>query len=207
MAKQTNTNEDPEIIAISQVYAALKELDQEARSRVLNYVSGKFNISSPVTINNFKEEAFAKTEPAYETPSTSGVEDEFEGISPVGKKWITRSGISQDRLMAIFSLGIDEIDLVSKTVPGSTKSQRMRNVFLLKGISAYLGTDAARFTHEQIKETCLHYNAWDGPNFANIFKTMSPDVSGAKDSGYTLTAKGISEATTLIKSMAGIETK
>lgn len=207
MPKQSNTNEDPEIVAISQVYAALKDLDQDARSRVLNYVSGKFNITSPTKNNSsFKEETFSKVEPTYELPSNVA-DDELEGISPVGRKWITRSGISQDKLMTIFSLGIDEIDLVSKTVPGGTKSQRMRNVFLLKGISSYLGTGAARFTHEQIKETCLHYNAWDGPNFANIFKTMSADVSGGKETGYTLTPKGISEATALIKSMVGTESK
>jgi hypothetical protein len=207
MAKQPNTNEDPEIVAISQVYAALKDLDQDARSRVLNYVSGKFNITSPAKNNStFKEESFSTVEPTYELPPNVA-DDEFEGISPVGRKWITRSGISQDKLMTIFSLGIDEIDLVSNTVPGGTKSQRMRNVFLLKGISSYLGTGAARFTHEQIKETCLHYNAWDGPNFANIFKTMSADVSGGKETGYTLTPKGMSEATALIKSMVGTESK
>ncbi len=202
MAKQVKTAEDPEIVAISEVYQALKELDADARIRVLNYVSGKFNISSPVKSNTDREDnSPPPTEPTFHT--TPAADDEFEGISPAGKKWITRSGIKPAKLMLVFSLGIDEIDLVSKSVPGNTKSQRMRNVFLLKGVAAYLGTGSARFTHEQIKETCLHYDAWDTANFANIFKTMSADVSGGKDTGYTLTAKGISEATTLVKNMSG----
>lgn len=211
MTKQIETNDDPEIVAISQVYIALKDLDQDSRARVLNYVSGKFKISGSVITNSNKEEfSQPKTERSNETTSNSdsesgSLDDEFEGISPAGKKWITRSGISQTKLMSIFSLGIDEIDLVSKVVPGNTKAQRMRNVFLLKGIAAYLGTGVARITHEQVKETCLHYNAWDGPNFASLYKKMSADVSGAKDTGYTLTAKGISEATSLIKSMTGSE--
>lgn len=204
MAKQLKTSEDPEIVAISEVYKALKDLDADARARVLNYVSGKFNILSQINMNTEREDnPPIRTEPS--TPVAPATEDEFEGISPAGKKWITRSGIKPAKLMSVFSLGIDEIDLVSKSVPGNTKSQRMRNVFLLKGVAAYLGTGTARFTHEQIKETCLHYDAWDTPNFANIFKTMSPDVSGGKDAGYTLTAKGISEATALVKSMSGTD--
>lgn len=199
MSKQI---EDPEIIAINEVYIALKDLDADARARVLTYVANKFSISY-LPGKSYEKEDISQpaTEPIYQTAT----DDEFEGISPVGKKWITRSGIKPSKLMSIFSLGIDEIDLVSKSVPGGKKAQRMRNVFLLKGIAAYLGTGSAKFTHEQIKETCLHYDAWDSPNFANIYKTMSPDVSGTKETGYTLTAKGISEATNLIKSITGLE--
>lgn len=205
MTTQNKQEEDPEIIAISNVYSALKDLDTDARSRVLSYVSSKFNISAPASSSvSYKEEMpAARQEQQYD--ASLKADDEFEGVSPAGKKWITRSGISQSKLMSIFSLGIDEIDLVSKSVPGQKKAQRLKNVFLLKGLAAYLGTGAARFTHEQVKEACLHYDAWDGPNFASIFKSMAADVSGGKDSGYTLTAKGISEATNLLKSMTGSE--
>ena len=204
MAKQTKTVEDPEIIAISEVYQALKDLDTDARTRVLSYVSGKFSLSPTIIERNEQvETAQFHAPPPQQTSSI--VDDELDGISPIGKKWITRSGIKPSKLMSVFSLGIDEIDLVSKSIPGNTKSQRMRNAFLLKGIAAYLGTGFAKFTHEQVKETSLHYDAWDTANFANIFKTRSAEVSGSKDSGYTLTAKGISEATSLIKSMSGTE--
>jgi hypothetical protein len=214
MAKQLTTSEDPEIIAISAVYVALKDLDNDARNRVLNYVSSKFGLQgsgtfqheredSPNPNSNILPQSNAETLPVYElTPHYS---DELDGISPAGRKWITRSGISPSKLMTIFSLGIDEIDLISKSVPGSKKSQRMRSAFLLKGLAAYLGTGTARFSHEQIKETCLHYDAWDTGNFAVIYKSMAADVSGGKDTGYTLTAKGISEATNLVKSMIGFE--
>ena len=204
MAKQIKSTEDPEIVAISEVYAALKDLDAEARTRVLNYVSGKFNIQTSVSaIIDREEYSQPKSQSLVEV--VSAVDDELEGISPAGKKWITRNGIKTSNLMSIFSLGIDDIDLVSKSVPGTKKAQRMKNVFLLKGIAAYVGTGTARFNHEQIKEACLRYDAWDQSNFAAYYKTLSADVSGGKDLGYTLTAKGISEATTLVKSMSGSE--
>lgn len=202
MTKEVKATNDPEILAISEVFQALKELDPDARTRVLNYVSSKFNISSTIKSNFEREEILS---PISDQPLRTKHDDEFDSISPAGKKWITRSGINTDKLMSVFSLGIDEIDLVSKSIPGKTKSQRMRNVFLLKGIAAYLGTGSPRFTHEQIKETCLHYDAWDTANFNNIFKTMSADVSGGKENGYVLTAKGISESTALIKSMSSTD--
>lgn len=199
MSKQIASIEDPEIVAISQVYSALKELDPDARTRVLSYVSGKFNISN---VTNIEREVNIPQVPMQSLETAPIItDDELDGISPAGKKWIARNGIRPSKLMAIFSLGIDDIDLVSKSVPGSKNAQRMRNVFLLKGIAAYLGTGVARFTQEQIKEACLHYDAWDRKNFGKNFKPMSAEVSGNRESGYTLTAKGLSEATSLVKTM------
>jgi hypothetical protein len=47
--KRKPTNEpDSEIVAISAVYSALRNLEQDAQSRVLNYVADKLRISSGV---------------------------------------------------------------------------------------------------------------------------------------------------------------
>jgi hypothetical protein len=92
--------------------------------------------------------------------------------------------------------------LIAETVSGKSKKDKMHNVFLLKGVAAYLGSGAARFTHEQIKEACLHYDAFDAANFATHLKSISADVSGSKAVGYTLTARGIASATELVKTMA-----
>lgn len=203
MAKQVKKNEDPEITAIAEVYSALKNLDSDAQARVISYVSRKFHIQAD---SGIKDDFTGSLTPNVPSASPSAepeltVDDDLEGISPAGKKWVTRNGIDPTKLMAIFSLGIDEIDLVSKSVPGTKKSQRMRNVFLLKGVAAYLGTGSARFTHEQMKEACLHYDAFDAPNFSHIMKSISADVNGGKDTGYTLTSRGLAEATKLVKEM------
>jgi hypothetical protein len=79
----------------------------------------------------------------------------------------------------------------------------MRSVLLLKGIAAHLGTGVLRMTYEQLKEACLHYNAYDGTNFARYLKAFAVDVGGAKEAGYTLTARGLTAATDLIKELLG----
>jgi hypothetical protein len=202
------TDVDSEISAISAVYAALRQLDSAAQTRVLNYVAMKLGISPtaiedrrPVNSPREAEDAHAMTRET-QTQSAEEPEDEL-GISPVARKWMSRNGLTPEQLSAIFSIGADEIDLVAKSVPGESKRERMRNVILLKGIAAYLATGAARFGHEQMKETCLHYDAFDVNNFYTYFKALSSEVSGDRRAGYTLTVRGITSGTELIKRMVG----
>jgi hypothetical protein len=199
---------DPEIAAISAVYMALKELDPDAQGRVLNYVAGKLRISVEIE----EGERPLRTQFTDDTgtihskkPDTGAVNNDapsdLEGISPAARKWMTRNSLSADQLSAIFSLGVDEIDLVAKTVPGNSKRERMRSVFLLKGIAAYIGTGAPRFTHEQMKEASLHYDAFDATNFAAHLKTLASEISGDKSAGYALTTRGLTNGTELVKGM------
>jgi hypothetical protein len=207
MGTDENVDTDPEIAAISIVYGALKGLEKESQIRVLEYVAAKvgsrLSTDASGSAREKYSEGMADAKPAKDPEhSKSDETDEFEGISPVAKKWISRNDLGAKSLSKIFSLGVDEIDLVSKTVPGANKKEKMRNVFLLKGAAAYLGTGAARFSHEQVKEACLHYDAFDVGNFARYFGSLAAEVAGNKESGYTLTARGLNNATELIKQMA-----
>lgn len=196
-----------EIGAISAVHAALKALEPEVQRRVMNYVALMLKIPAPTSeIEVSPDLPGEKTDDAIpkkggSEPDREGAGDELEGISPVAKKWMARNGLEPNALSKIFSLGVDEIDLIAKTVPGKNKKERMHSVFLLKGVAAYLGAGAARFTHEQIKETCLHYDAFDAANFAVYYRSLSADVSGTKDTGYALTPRGLASATEVVKGM------
>ena len=200
-----NTELDPEIGAISAVYTALKALEPEAQARVLHYVAGKLKLAGDLEREEraprvrHREEAPDVTPPENPAQHDEGTDDGLEGISPTAKKWIVRNGLDTGELSRIFSLGIDEIDLVAKAVPGSSKRDRLRSVFLLKGIASYLGTGVARFTHEQMKEAALHYDAFDAANFAATLKNLSSEVSGDKSAGYALTTRGLTSATEMVK--------
>lgn len=208
--QETTAKRNKEIGAISTVFDALSALDASAQRRVISYVEGMLGLGqahddsgrvkddpddTPVACASDKV-----VKPASE-PNGNSSSDESDGISPVAQKWMRRNGIQSRDLTPIFSLGGDEIDLVAKNVPGASTAARMRSVFLLKGIAGYLGGGAARFTHEQVKETCLHYKAYDRPNFATQIKEFSADVTGSKESGYTLTPRGLADAAELLKEM------
>jgi hypothetical protein len=198
---------DNEIAAISLVYEALKNLEQQAQARVLDYVSRKLNIRVELNTDQFRggEEAAERVvtgdrESQVKRTAHPG-EDQLEGISPVAQKWIRRNALKVSQLSSIFSLGVDEIDLVAKSVPGKSKRARLHSVLLLRGVAAYLSGGVARMTHEEVKETSLHYDAYDSPNFAKHIKAFGADVAGSKESSYTLTARGLTAATDLVKQM------
>jgi hypothetical protein len=150
---QKTPDQDPEILAISQVYSALRSLNTDAQQRVLDYVSRKLEL----TIAGNVERRSAENEEEPLSPvsrprerddeAESAVPDDaLEGLSPAARKWMKRNGLTSEQLSQLFSLGIDEIDLVAKKVPGKSVRDKMRSVLLLKGVAAYLGTGVPRVT-------------------------------------------------------------
>lgn len=200
------TEDTPEIDAYRTVYLALKSLDSPAQLRVLRYSAEmlglKFEIpSAGGRASSDQDDNQSGDSAASASPPEVQSSDDIEGINAVALKWMRRSNLNPKSLQALFSLGIDEIDLVAKSIPGTSKRERTRNVLLLKAIAAYLGTGAARVTYEQLKEAALHYSAYDAANFAAHIKSFASDVGGTKESGFTLTARGLTAATDLIREM------
>ena len=211
MTSESSAEPDPEITAISQVYSTLKPLEPDAQLRVIKYVLDKLKLTLvPAPSRAVERETISEEHSDQVDEPDAGVhtkgehEDEVsDGISSLGRKWMRRNGLSVDDLSPIFSIGGEEIDLVLKKVPGDKISKRMRSVFLLKGLAAYLASGAARFSHADVKETCLHYDAFDAGNFAQNFRGLAAEVSGSKDTGYTLTARGLTGAAEIVKQLAG----
>lgn len=200
----------PEIEAISAVHAAIKNLDAAAQLRVLRYCADMLGLALDLSQPKYSDitdgrRAEDKPPPVVKSApdAADDIEDDSDGINSIALKWIRRSGLTTVGLQSLFSLGIDEIDLVARSVPGKSKRERMHNVLLLKAVAAYLSTGAPRVTYEQLKEACLHYDAYDATNFSKHIRSFSGDAGGTKEAGFTLTARGLTAATELLKSMLG----
>jgi hypothetical protein len=196
-------DQPPELKAVSAIYSALKPLDRPLQIRSLRFVAEMLGLDLASLIrreqsSNDHEVPIEESELVPALPSERPA-DEVEGISAVAVKWMKRSGLDAKGLQTLFSLGIDEIDLVAQSVPGGNKKERMRSVVLLKGIAAYLGTGVARISYEHLKEACLHYKAYDAANFAAYLRSFAAEVGGTKEAGFTLTARGLAAATDLVK--------
>jgi hypothetical protein len=201
-------NEDPEISALMSVCSALSSLDSDAQQRVIDYVIKRLHLQQSARTD--VDHPPAKPDVPFGHPAAddrSGApasgETENDGISPVAAKWMRRNDLSVSHLAAVFSVGADEIDLIAKTVPGDSKKSRARSVVLLKAIAAYLSTGASRISAEQIKEACLHYDAFDQTNHSTYIKAMAAELGGGKTGGYTLTPRGLTAGTELIREMLG----
>jgi len=209
MTRKTDT--DPEFNAMRVVYDALKDLDANAQKRVLDYVLRRLSLDTDEFLTERSGSTFSPSELARENEdpkanapaSTRGAasEEEFDGVSPIAQRWIRRNGLTAEQLSKLFTLGIEEIDLIAKTITGTTKKDKMRSVALLTGVAAYLGSGVAQVEHEALKEALNHYNAYDVTNFSKYIKDMAGEISGSKETGYTLTARGLAAAAEIVNEL------
>lgn len=204
-------NEDKnlkQIEAIGLVYGAVKDLGSEAAHSVLAYVN---KMVAPDKALGKSRSSETQGGAGDKPPLANGNEEEIDennsgdGIAAVALKWMRRNDLDSEGLSKVFSLGLEEIDLVAKKIPGTSKQQKLRSVFLLKGIAAYLASGTPKFSREQAKEACDHYDAWDKSNSARDIRAISPQVGGSAATGFTLTARGLAEAAELIKEMTSEE--
>jgi hypothetical protein len=197
---------------MQKVYSALKSLPPDGQQRVLDYVCKRLSLSTEqfgervATRHERRQDMAESTEisPARDSDAIADLDsgDDSDGINPVAQKWLRRNGLSAKGLEAIFSIGGDEIDLISESVPGESKKSRMKSVTLLTSAAAYLASGAARVTDEKLREALRHYDAYDGTNFASYLKGLGPEVSGTRENGYTLTPRGLASAAALLKEIS-----
>jgi hypothetical protein len=211
-------NEDAELAAMAAVFNALRSLDIEAQNRVLEYVERRLGVQRTVAplkknvqVHDVTPEQTRRepvTAASSERPLTSDQHEQeesegggLEGVSAIARKWLVRSGLTTDQVSRLFSLGVDEIDLVAANVPGKSTRERLHNVILLQGVAAYLNSGAPRVENEKLKEAIRHYDADVGGNFATYMKDWASEFAGSRAAGFTLTTRGLNSAKELIKQM------
>lgn len=216
MPQHKSNKQDAELQAMATVYQVLADLDSDAQHRVLDYVIKRLSLTIQVASGrqNFEDQKSATassaegpsntttTDPAASVSSDLYETEGLEGISPVAQKWMRRNGLSAGQLSRLFSLGVDEIDLVAKSVPGKSTREKFLNVLLLQGIGSYLGSGVARVDAGKVRQTAAHYGADPGRNLWNYVKSAASEVSGSSSTGFTLTARGLTSATDLVKQIA-----
>jgi hypothetical protein len=203
---------DPELDAMRTVYGVLRGLDAAAQQRVIDYVTRRLELTPTQRSGETPGSSFSPRDLALETreqpplvqnDAESDDDDELAGVSPVAKKWVVRNSLTAKQLSSVFSLGADEIDLVARSIPGKSKREKHKNVLLLAGVASYLSGGSARVDDARLREALGHYNAYDQANFAKYMKEFAPDVSGTRENGYTLTARGLAAAADVIREMTG----
>ena len=81
--------------------------------------------------------------PATENPEPPEAEgDELGALSPVAAKWMRRNSLAEDELGKLYSIDLEEIDLIANEVPGDNKRAKAQNVLRLLGIGEYLASGA-----------------------------------------------------------------
>ena len=230
MESTPEVQHDAEVDAIRIVFDAMKDLEPESQVRVLDYIATRLKIRvaksnevnpgerSRTSQNDEGRRVLAEaSDTELDDEIAEGQEqddddagsqgdgdpngDSLEGINAVAQKWMRRNSLSAEQLSHLFSLGVDDIDLVAPKVPGDSLRQRFKSVLLLQGVASLLSSGAARVDHKKLKEAANHYNADVGTNFAKAMHAVAALVKGNAAAGYTLTTRGLNEAVDIIKKM------
>ena len=201
---------------MSAVYTALQPLRPQVQAWILDAVIARLGLegtrASPGSQEAVSGEPAPMASPVLKTnaedPKDASSEQRaagsLEGVSSVAQRWLSRTGLSSPRLGDVFSLDFDEIDLVARSVPGENKKARMRSVLILKAIASYLSSGVPRVPYEKVREACIHYDAYDGDNFAAYLKSLAKEIAGTKEVGFSLTPSGMTAASLLLKQMMGV---
>src|SRR5438046_523559 len=94
---KNSPDEDQEITAIGAVYGALRQLKPDAQKRVIEYIRKKLSLTLETSTEELDRERDESSTDSSSKKDTvdhfkDTVEEDLEGVSPVAKKWMRRSG-------------------------------------------------------------------------------------------------------------------
>lgn len=115
------------------------------------------------------------------------------------QRWAQQNGVAQDELDQVFHIEGEEAEVIAATVPGSTKTKKTLNVYVLVGLAKLLSTGSSNFDDETARKACDTLGCYDAANHSNTLKNKSNTFSGSKDKGWKLTAPGLAHGAALIK--------
>jgi len=141
---------EPEIQAMSECYQALQNLDNEARNRVLNWLAGKYNLSSPTNApvikgsENFDASPFSTTNSDKSTSGSGPIEvsiKEYESVGDIFAKANPKTDAEKVLVVATFLQLKNELqDFVSYDVQKELKHLGHG----VTNITSYLGSLESR---------------------------------------------------------------
>jgi len=130
-------------------------------------------------------------------------EDQPEGKFPRrAESWIRQHDLSEDELNHVFHVDGDHVEIVASRVAGKTNKERTLNAYILSGAARLLASGEPAFDDAAARESCRNFGCYDHTNHATYMKHRGNTLAGSKDSGWKLTAPGLTQAAALVKEMS-----
>lgn len=180
--------------AIAVIDTALENLpDEDSRARVLVWAVAKYGGAMRNSGSTF-------THPVG-VPISAPQSQTLEGSDaqgPRARAWIKKHNITSQALDAAFHIEGDSSTLIVKSIKGSSKSEKLRNIAALLGAMALIKTDQPKFTSEEFREALKQYDAYDTSNNPANVKRNKDVIQGSASTGYTTTSVGLDLAASLL---------
>lgn len=125
-------------------------------------------------------------------------EGEALPLSSKGKLWSKQNQISQSQLSELFHFEGGAAEIILGEIPGGSIKDKVRNAYVLLGLSNYLATGNATIDDKAGRALCDRFGIYDQTNHSKAFKGGN-ELTGSSKNGWTVTAPGLKHGATLVK--------
>lgn len=101
----------------------------------------------------------------------------------------------------IFDLTDEVPAIIAHDLPGSTRKEKVQNLYLLAGLAMLFSTGEAKFSDEFARESCKEFGIYDSGNHSSYLKGIRQCVRFDKSEGNRLTQPGLRMAADIVKKM------
>src|SRR5438105_2294004 len=171
---------------VTRCHELLEKLKEPDRTKAIRMILLAFDQSNP--------------EPATATAgSGAAIAPLRDGFGRRAQQWLAKNQV--DAIIdGVFDVEND-FALIAQLPEGSKREQSML-CYLLTGLRALLRTDEAKFSEPEAVALCKREGCYDLANHSITRAQLGKRVTGSKESGFTLTTVGLSEAAALVKKIA-----
>ncbi|WP_201312648.1 hypothetical protein [Dyella sp. EPa41] len=130
----------------------------------------------------------------HEAPSNAGASATIpDAIKTRFNSLVSRTKVNGAKAADLFDFNVDPFTFHALSVPGSSTTEKMRNVALLLALKGYLISASWVADWKEFRATCIDHSCWDQGNVAKTMKHKWFKVaSSATD--ISLTGEGIKAA-------------
>lgn len=126
--------------------------------------------------------------------------DGAETLPPRVRAWMRQSGLSMNQIQQVFHIDNGTVEVIAE-VPGRNNREKVRNAYVLTGVSSFLLTGEQRFDDVAARALCERFGIYDSTNHAKYMKGGN-EFTGSKDRGWTLTSPGLKQAAVVVSGLS-----
>jgi hypothetical protein len=125
----------------------------------------------------------------------------LEGISAKAQNWMKQNQLTMAQLERLFDVGADGTTVIASEVPGKNGKEKTINAYVLQGVSRFLASGESAFDDQHARKVCEHFGCYDRANHARTLNEKGNLFTGAKGTGWKITAPGLQRGADLIKQL------
>jgi hypothetical protein len=129
-----------------------------------------------------------------------GQPDGADTLPPRARTWMRQHNLSMNTLQQLFHVENGTVEIIAE-IPGKNRREKVRNAYILTGVSNFLLTGEQRFDDAAARGLCERVGIYDPTNHAKYMKDGN-EFTGSREKGWTVTIPGLKAGANLVK---GIE--